>query len=344
MKTNVQKILVTGGTGYIGSHTVVGLQDQGYDVVIVDDLSNSTAGVVDGIEKITGKRPELEIFDLSEREKAVDFFRRHPDLQGIIHFAAYKSVNESVERPLSYYRNNLLSLIHVLEGMQAHKIPFLVFSSSCTVYGQPSILPVTEECPVQKAFSPYGNTKQVSEEIIEDTCKVAPVQSVALRYFNPIGAHPSALIGELPIGIPNNLMPYITQTAIGKREILNVYGSDYHTPDGTAIRDYIHVADIAAAHVKALEYMSDKADPGKMDVFNVGAGRGYSVMEVIQSFEKVTGVKLNYRMAPRRPGDIERIWASTEKANRLLRWKAGRTLDEMTLSAWKWELSLNTKQ
>jgi len=338
------KILVTGGTGFIGSHTAVELQEQGFEVVIVDNLSNSTIEVLDNITKITGKRPVFEQFDLCDQALTADFFRRHSDLAGIIHFAAYKAVGESVEKPLMYYRNNLQSLMNILEGMLANNINNLVFSSSCTVYGQPDELPVRENSPIKEAFSPYGNTKQISEEIIRDTLKVNPhLQAIALRYFNPIGAHPSALIGELPIGVPNNLMPFITQTAIGKRPVLRVFGKDYNTPDGTAIRDYIHVVDLAQAHVVALNRMIQQKMKKNYEIFNLGTGNGLTVLEVIRSFEKVSGVKLNYVFVDRRPGDVEKVWADTTLANQELGWKAQRSVDEMTLSAWRWELRLAGK-
>ena len=334
------KILVTGGTGYIGSHTVVELQQKGFDVIIVDNLSNSNINVLSSIEKITGIKPEFEEFDLIDRDKTADFFKRHNDIRGIIHFAAYKAVGESVEKPLMYYRNNLFSLVNILQGMKDNNIENFVFSSSCTVYGQPEELPVTEDAPVQKAESPYGNTKQISEEIITDTVKTTDIKAIALRYFNPIGAHESAIIGELPIGIPNCLMPFITQTAIGIREQLRVFGGDYNTPDGTAIRDYIHVVDLAKAHVIAVDRMIKKKMKKDFEVFNLGTGNGFSVLEVIRSFEKVTGEELNYRIVNRRAGDIEQVWADTKFANDELGWKAEKDLDEMTLSAWKWELAL----
>ena len=334
------KILVTGGTGYIGSHTVVELQEKGFEVVIVDNLSNSSIEVLDNIRQITGIKPLFEQFDLTETVKSADFFRRHQDLKAIIHFAAYKAVGESVEFPLKYYFNNLVSLINILEGMKANGIRNIVFSSSCTVYGQPEILPAKEDSPVQKAMSPYGNTKQISEEILTDTSVTADIKAILLRYFNPIGAHDSALIGELPLGVPNCLMPYITQTAIGIRPFLRVWGDDYDTPDGTAIRDYIHVVDLAKAHVIAVERLLEDRKDKKIEIFNLGTGNGFSVMEVIQSFERSTGVKLPYKIMDRRPGDIVKVWADTEYANKELGWKAEKTLDEMTGSAWKWEQAL----
>jgi len=343
VKEDVMKILVTGGTGYIGSHTVVELQDRGYEVVIVDDLSNSTVEVLDNIARITGKKPVFEKFDLKDSERTASFFRVQNDIRGIIHFAASKAVGESVDQPLKYYRNNLVSLINILQGMLENNIRNIVFSSSCTVYGQPEKLPVKESAPIRKAWSPYGNTKQISEEIILDTSKVTGIQAILLRYFNPIGAHDTAIIGELPLGVPNCLMPYITQTAIGKRPFLRVWGNDYNTPDGTAIRDYLHVVDLARAHVIAVERMVGDRMKESVEVFNLGTGTGYSVMQVIRSFECSTGVKLNFRIMDRRPGDVEQVWADTELANRELGWKAEKTLDEMTGSAWKWEKALAGK-
>ncbi|MDZ7743330.1 MAG: UDP-glucose 4-epimerase GalE [Bacteroidota bacterium] len=337
------KILVTGGTGYIGSHTAVELQNSGHKVIVVDNLSNSDIKVLDGIEKITGLRPDFEEFDLADEKKTSDFFKRHEDIEGIIHFAAYKAVGESVEKPLMYYRNNLFSLVNILQGMKDNSIPNLVFSSSCTVYGQPDELPVTENAPIKKAESPYGNTKQISEEIISDSIKTSGLKGIALRYFNPIGAHDSAIIGELPIGVPNNLMPFITQTAIGIREFLRVFGEDYNTPDGTAIRDYIHVVDLAKAHVIAVERMVNQKMKKNFEIFNLGTGNGYSVLEVIQSFERSTGEKLNYQIVDRRPGDVEQVWADTQFANEELGWKAEKGIDDMTLSAWKWQQALAEK-
>lgn len=331
------KILVTGGSGYIGSHTVVELQQQGFEVVIIDNLSNSQASVLDAIEKITGIRPYFEQFDLIDREKTNDFFARHSDLQGVIHFAAFKAVGESVEKPLAYYRNNLVSLMNILEAMAANNVKNLVFSSSCTVYGQPDELPVSEQAPIKKAESPYGNTKQISEEIIQDTLKSTPLQAIALRYFNPIGAHETAFIGELPLGVPNNLVPFITQTAIGIRQQISVFGDDYNTPDGTAVRDYIHVVDLAQAHVIAIKRMIKNQMKANFEVFNLGTGNGYSVLEVIQSFEKVSGQALNYKIVGRRAGDVEKVWADPTHSNNVLGWKAKKSLDEMNQSAWKWE-------
>lgn len=334
--------MVTGGVGFIGSHTVVELQQKGFDVVIVDNLSNSNADVVNGIAQITGVKPHLEVVDLSNAQATTELFDRHENISAVIHFAASKAVGESVEKPLLYYRNNLDSLIFVLENMIRKNIKHIVFSSSCTVYGQPKILPVNEQAPIQKAESPYGNTKQIAEEILFDTQKVKDIHVIALRYFNPIGAHESALIGELPLGVPNNLVPYITQTAIGIRECLNVFGSDYHTPDGTAIRDYIHVVDLATAHVIAVERLLNHKQKEKMEFFNLGTGNGYSVLDVIKSFERVSGEKLNYKTVERRSGDIEQIWADPTLANNELGWKAEKSVDEMMLSAWNWEKRLAT--
>ncbi|MCF8297415.1 MAG: UDP-glucose 4-epimerase GalE [Saprospiraceae bacterium] len=334
------KILVTGGTGFIGSHTVVELQQSGFDVIIVDDLSNSNIKVLDNIQKITGIKPEFEKFNLCDAEMTKMFFENNKDIEGIIHFAAFKAVGESVEKPLSYYRNNLNSLINVLDCMSGFNIKNIVFSSSCTVYGQPDILPVTEQAPIKFAESPYGNTKQICEEIILDNSKVSEIKAIALRYFNPIGAHESALIGELPLGVPNNLMPFITQTAIGRRNVLRVFGGDYQTPDGTGIRDYIHVVDLAKAHVIAVKRMIENKTKSNFEVFNLGTGNGFSVLDVIKSFEKTTGIKLNYKIVDRRPGDIEKVWADTTYANEELGWKAELSLDDMTLSAWKWERKL----
>jgi UDP-glucose 4-epimerase len=335
-----EKILVTGGAGYIGSHTVVELQKQGFEVIIIDNLSNSHAGVVDQIAKITGITPEFHRFDLVDPKETDSFFKSHRDLSGIIHFAAFKAVGESVEDPLRYYRNNLDSLINIIEGMKNYKLTNLVFSSSCTVYGQPDLLPVKETSPIKEAWSPYGNTKQMSEQILRFSVGAYGLKTIALRYFNPAGAHESALIGELPIGIPNNLVPFITQTAIGKRELLRVFGCDYNTPDGTAIRDYIHVVDLAKAHITAVDRMISGGTKSAFEIFNLGTGNGFSVLEVIRSFEKVSGKKLNYRIVERRPGDIEKVWADTTLANSELGWKAEKNIDEMMLSAWNWEAAL----
>ncbi len=307
-------------------------------------MSNSSIEVLDNIAKITGKKPLFENFDLTDAPKTASFFARHSDIRAIIHFAAFKAVGESVELPLKYYRNNLVSLINILQGMIDNGIGDIVFSSSCTVYGQPESLPAREDTPIQKAASPYGNTKQISEEIITETSAGFNIHAILLRYFNPIGAHESAIIGELPLGVPNCLMPYITQTAIGIRPFLRVWGNDYNTPDGTAIRDYIHVVDLAKAHVVAVERLTGDKSEKKVEVFNLGTGNGFSVLEVIQSFERMSGVKLNYEIKERRPGDIEQVWADTEFANLTLGWKAEKSLDEMTISAWKWEEALAEKR
>jgi UDP-glucose 4-epimerase len=331
------KILVTGGTGYIGSHTVVELQQQGYDVLIVDSLYNSSIEVLDNIEKITGKRPFFEQFDLCDAEKTDLLFAGYPDIAAVIHFAAFKSVGESVKEPLKYYRNNLLSTINLLDSMAGHGVKYIAFSSSCTVYGQPDILPVTEQTPLKMAESPYGNTKKIMEDMIRDVTKNGKVQAISLRYFNPIGAHESALIGEAPSDIPDNLVPYLTQTAMGLRPFLRVFGDDYDTPDGTPIRDYLHVTDLAKAHVVALRRLLDESGRSDYEVFNLGTGTGYSVMDVIRSFERVSGQQLSYQVVERRPGDIVKIWADPSYANEELGWKAERSLDEMMLSAWNWE-------
>ena len=335
-------ILVTGGTGFIGSHTTVELQQAGYDVVIVDNLSNSKIEVVDGIEKITGIRPAFEKVDCCDLEGLRAVFTKYPGICGIIHFAASKAVGESVEKPLLYYRNNINSLINLLELMPQFDVKGIIFSSSCTVYGQPSPenLPVTENAPIQKALSPYGNTKQINEEIIQDYIHSgANIKSVILRYFNPIGAHPSAHIGELPLGVPMNLIPFVTQTAIGTRKELKVFGNDYNTPDGTCIRDYIYVVDLAKAHVAAMtRVLEQETDP--VEVFNIGTGRGLSTLEVVQGFEKATGVKLNWSFAPRREGDIEKVWGNVDKANKVLGWKADTPIEDVLASAWKWQVKL----
>jgi UDP-glucose 4-epimerase len=333
-----KKIVVTGGTGYIGSHTSVELIEEGYDVVIIDNLYNSEAEVVDSIEKITGVRPVLEIFDLCDKNKLDLFFKNNKDISAVIHFAAYKAVGESVSKPLEYYRNNLNSLMNLLGAMQNFGISNIVFSSSCTVYGQPAKLPVTEDAPFQTALSPYGNTKQIGEEIIRDTIVASEkIKAISLRYFNPIGAHPSALIGELPRGVPENLVPYITQTAIGLRDELRVFGNDYDTPDGSCIRDYLHVSDLAKAHVVAVERLIDNKNKKNYEVFNLGTGKGVSVLEAIKSFEKVTGVKLKYKITGRRQGDIVKIWADPAFANKELGWKTIYSLNDCMKTAWEWE-------
>ncbi|MBQ4524951.1 MAG: UDP-glucose 4-epimerase GalE [Bacteroidaceae bacterium] len=336
-----ERILVTGGTGFIGSHTVVELQNSGYDVVIIDNLSNSSADVVDGIEKITGIRPDFEQLDCLDYEGLDKVFAKYGNIKSIIHFAASKAVGESVQKPLLYYRNNLVSLINLLELMPKYGVKGIVFSSSCTVYGQPDVLPVTEDAPIKVAESPYGNTKQINEEIIRDTIKSgSPIQAILLRYFNPIGAHPTAIIGEMPNGVPQNLIPFLTQTAIGIREKLSVFGDDYNTPDGSCIRDYINVVDLAKAHVVAIDrILQDKQDE-QVEVFNIGTGRGLSVLELIHAFEESTGVKLNYQIVGRRAGDIEQVWANPDKANNVLGWKAESTIEDTLRSAWKWQQKL----
>lgn len=333
-----KKILVTGGTGYIGSHTVVELQNAGFDVVIIDDLSNSNAEVVDNVEKITGIRPVLEVFNLQERDKLTAFFNNHSDIEAVIHFAASKAVGESVEKPLLYYSNNLISLINLLGCMSEFGVRYMVFSSSCTVYGQPEILPVTEGTPRKEAESPYGNTKAISEDIIRDSVKANPnLSAIALRYFNPFGAHTSSLIGELPLGVPDNLVPFITQTAAGVREELSVFGDDYDTADGSCVRDFINVTDLAKAHVVAVNRLLKAENCEGYEFFNIGTGTGLSVLELITEFEKATGVKLNYKIVGRRSGDIEKIYADTQKANKELGWKAEVPIGETLLSAWNWE-------
>ncbi len=337
-----QTILVTGGTGFIGSHTAVELIEAGYKVVVADNLSNSKIEVLDGIERITGVRPAFENIDLRDREAVEGVFKKYPNIEGIIHFAASKAVGESVQKPLLYYHNNIVSLINLLELMPEYKVKGIIFSSSCTVYGQPKAgnLPVTEDAPHQKATSPYGNTKEINEQIISDYIHSgAPIKSIVLRYFNPIGAHPSALIGELPNGIPNNLIPYVTQTAIGIRKELTIFGNDYDTPDGTCIRDYIYVVDLAKAHVAAMARVLDK-EIEPIEYFNIGTGRGNSTLEIVETFEKATGVKLNWKYGLRREGDIEKIWGDCTKANNILGWKAETPLADVLASAWKWQLKL----
>ncbi len=341
------RILVTGGTGYIGSHTVVELMQQGYDVVIVDNLSNSTMEVLDGITAITGQRPDFEQVDCNDIAAMDDVLNRYSDIEAAIHFAASKAVGESVEQPLLYYRNNLMSLVTLLEQMKKHGVHNIVFSSSCTVYGQPTAdhLPVDETAPIQVALSPYGNTKQINEEIIRDEAHAdAALHATILRYFNPIGAHPSAMIGELPNGVPNNLLPFVTQTAAGLRQQLRVYGNDYNTPDGSCIRDYIYVVDLAKAHVKAVERMLTGKAEEQVEVFNLGTGRGLSVMEIVNTFMQVTGVKVPYEIVGRREGDIEQVWAKPDKANIVLGWRADTPIEEVLLSAWNWEKKLRNIQ
>lgn len=339
-----QKILVAGGTGYIGSHTTVELQNAGFDVLIIDDLSNSNIEVLDGIEHITGIRPDFVQLDLKDKEGTRKVLEQHPGIKGVILFAASKAVGESVQKPLKYYRNNIVTLLNILELMPEFGIEGIVFSSSCTVYGQPDILPVTEDAPIKPAMSPYGNTKQINEEIIKDTIHAGtPIKSVLLRYFNPIGAHPSAEIGELPNGVPQNLIPYLTQTAIGIRKELSVFGDDYNTPDGSCIRDYINVVDLAKAHVTAMNRMLDGKSEENVEIFNLGTGRGVSVLELINTFERATGVKVPHKIVGRREGDIEQVWANPERANKVLGWTAQETLEDTLKSAWKWQLHLREK-
>ncbi len=335
------KILVTGGTGYIGSHTVVELQKEGYEVVIVDNLSNSNIDVLNGIEKITGIRPIFENIDCVDYVSLDRMFEKHTGIEAIIHFAASKAVGESVEKPLMYYRNNLVSLINLMQLMPIHKVKNIVFSSSCTVYGQPDELPVTEKAPIKPALSPYGNTKQICEEIIQDTIHSNDsYKSIILRYFNPIGAHPSAEIGELPNGVPNNLLPFVTQTAIGLRKELKVFGDDYNTPDGTCIRDYINVVDLAKAHVISVKRLLENTAESPVEIFNLGTGTGLSVLDIINTFEKVNGVKVPHQIVGRREGDIEKVWADPTYANEVLGWKAVESVEDTLKSAWVWEKKL----
>jgi UDP-glucose 4-epimerase len=337
------KILVTGGLGYIGSHVVVELQEQGYEVLIIDNLSNTSLDVLDKITAITTIQPSFEKVDVRDKESLATFFTKHTDIKGIIHFAASKAVGESVENPLLYYENNINALVYMLQNIQDQETSF-IFSSSCTVYGQADQLPVTENAPIKPAESPYGNTKQIGEEIIRDTCKVTPhLNAIALRYFNPIGAHKSAKIGELPLGVPQNLVPYITQTAIGLREQLSVYGNDYPTRDGTAVRDYIHVVDLAKAHVAGLSRLLEKEGKENFEVFNVGTGTGSTVLEVITAFEKTTGRPLNYKIVGRRAGDVVEAYAQTDKAHQVLGWKATYSLEEALASSWEWEKAVRGK-
>jgi UDP-glucose 4-epimerase len=331
------KIVVTGGLGFIGSHTIVELQNEGFEVIAIDNLSNSKEEVLKGIYAITGKEVIFEKIDLRNKKVVQDFFKRHADIGGVIHFAASKAVGESVENPLLYYENNINTLIYLLQELTKLPSSHLIFSSSCTVYGQAEKMPIYEDTPIQPALSPYGNTKQIGEEIIHDTTKATQLNAILLRYFNPIGAHPSAEIGELPLGVPQNLVPYITQTAIGIRKELSVYGDDYPTLDGTCIRDYIHVVDLAKAHVIALQRLVNNKNTEKLEIYNLGTGNGSSVIEVIRSFERVSGKKLAYKFVERRAGDITSAYADTEKANEILGWKAQSTLDEAMASAWKWE-------
>lgn len=336
------KVLVTGGLGFIGSHTVVELQKEGFEVVVIDNLSNADEAVLKGIEAITGKQPIFEKLDLRDKQAVVGFFKEHDDVSGVIHFAASKAVGESVENPLLYYENNINTLVYLLQELQQKPEAHFIFSSSCTVYGQAELMPITENAPVQQAMSPYGNTKQIGEEIITDVAKVTNINAILLRYFNPIGAHPTIELGELPIGVPQNLVPFITQTAIGLRKELSVFGSDYPTPDGTCIRDYIHVVDLAKAHAVALQRLINKKNIDKVEIFNLGTGTGSSVLEVINAFEKVSGQKLQYKIVDRREGDVIEAFANTDKANDILGWKAKSTLEEALASAWKWEQKIRS--
>ena len=333
----MQKVLVTGGLGYIGSHTVVELQNAGFEVVIIDNLSNSSMEVLDGIIEITEKIPLFEKIDLRQKSEVIQFFEKHQDISGIIHFAASKAVGESVENPLLYYENNLTTLIYLLQACNNYTIENFIFSSSCTVYGEPDKLPINESAPIKKATSPYGNTKQISEEILNDSCKVSNLKAIALRYFNPIGAHDSSKIGELPLGIPQNLVPFITQTAAGLRDQLSVFGDDYPTKDGSCIRDYIHVVDLAKAHVVALERLLKNRNSNQFETFNIGTGKGSSVLEVVNAFEKITQQKLNYKIVDRRVGDVISVYADTKKANEVLGWKAENSMEDSLLSSWNWE-------
>lgn len=338
------RILVTGGTGYIGSHTVVELQQAGYPVVIIDNLSNSNRAVLDGIEKITGIRPDFVEADCTDIEALKKLFADYPGIKGIINFAASKAVGESIEKPILYYRNNLNTLMNLLEMMGKEEVKGLVFSSSCTVYGEPDHNPVTEDTPIKAATSPYGNTKQISEEIITDVIRSgAPFKSILLRYFNPVGAHPSAEIGELPNGVPQNLVPYITQTAMGIRKELSVFGNDHNTPDGSCIRDFINVVDLAKAHVIAIARMLGDTETPAIEIFNLGTGNGVSVLELIDSFQRSTGVKVPYKIVGRRSGDIEKVWANPDRANNVLGWKADTPLDDTMRSAWAWQCRLRER-
>jgi UDP-glucose 4-epimerase len=340
----MKKILVTGGLGYIGSHTVVELQNSGYQVVIIDNLSNSSLDVLEGITNISKTPPIFERLDLRIKPDVIDFFKRNQDIEGIIHFAASKAVGESMENPLLYYENNLNTLIYLLQECNGYGIENFIFSSSCTVYGEPDSLPINENASVKAATSPYGNTKQISEEILKDTCSISSLKAIALRYFNPIGAHETLEIGELPAGVPQNLVPFITQTAAGLRKELSVFGNDYPTEDGSCVRDYIHVVDLAKAHVIALTRLLSEKNSSNYEVFNLGTGRGSSVLEVVNSFEKTTGEKLNYKIVGRRPGDVISVYADTKKANEVLGWKAEKTMENALESAWKWEKKIRSIQ
>ncbi|GGF01971.1 UDP-glucose 4-epimerase GalE [Flavobacterium limi] len=331
------KIVVTGGLGFIGSHTVVELQNENFEVIVIDNLSNSSIEVLDGIERITGKKPLFEQIDLRDKAAVQDFFKKYNDVSGVIHFAASKAVGESVQNPLLYYENNINSLVYILQELNQKPEANFIFSSSCTVYGQAEKMPIAESTPIQPAMSPYGNTKQIGEEIITDVTKVSNLNAILLRYFNPVGAHESNEIGELPLGVPQNLVPFITQTGVGLRKELSVYGNDYPTPDGTCVRDYIHVVDLAKAHVIAMQRLVNKTNTDKLEIFNLGTGKGSTVLEVIHSFEKASGQKLPYKIVDRREGDITEAYANTDKANNVLGWKTQLSLDDAIASAWKWE-------
>ena len=338
------KILVTGGLGFIGSHTVVELQNEGFEVIAIDNLSNSSVDVLDGIERITGKKPLFENIDLRDKSAVQSFFSKYQDISGVIHFAASKAVGESVENPLLYYENNINSLVYLLQELQKKSEAHFIFSSSCTVYGQAEKMPITENAPIQVAMSPYGNTKQIGEEIITDVAKVTSINSILLRYFNPIGAHPSAEIGELPLGVPQNLVPFITQTGIGLRKELSVFGNDYPTPDGTAVRDYIHVVDLAKAHVKALQKLINSTENSQIDVYNLGTGKGSSVLEVVHAFEKANNVAVPYQICDRRAGDITIAYANADKAEKELGWKAETSLEEALRTTWQWQKYLENRE
>jgi UDP-glucose 4-epimerase len=340
----MKKILVTGGTGYIGSHTVIELINLGYEVLVIDNLSNSKAEVIDIIESITTVRPYFEKIEMCDKTALANFFSKHADIDAVIHFAGMLQVAESVENPLKYYHNNMFSTINLLECMVAYKIKNIVFSSSCTVYGNPTQLPVTETAPVQKAMSPYGNTKQMGEEVLENVAKANDINVITLRYFNPIGAHDSARIGEIQHGVPHHLIPYITETAVGKRKQLNVFGGDYQTHDGTCVRDYIHVVDLAKAHIAAISRLITQKNEAKLEVFNIGTGLGYSVLDIIGAFEKATGLKINFQIVDRRPGDVEAVYADTSLAEQKLNWKASLSIEDMMRSAWNWEQALAAKK
>ena len=340
----MKKILVTGGTGYIGSHTVIELIKLGYEVLVIDNLSNSKAEVIDIIESITAVRPHFEKIEMCDKAALANYFSKHSDIAAVIHFAGMLQVAESVENPLKYYQNNMFSTINLLECMVAYKIKNIVFSSSCTVYGNPTQLPVTETAPVQKAMSPYGNTKQMGEEILENVAKANDINVITLRYFNPIGAHESAKIGEIQHGVPHHLIPYITETAAGIRKQLNVFGGDYQTHDGTCVRDYIHVVDLAKAHIAAISRLLSQSNEAKLEVYNIGTGLGYSVLDIISAFEKATNIKINYQIVDRRPGDVEAVYADTTLAEQKLNWKTVLSIEDMMRSAWNWEQALAAKK